>query len=130
MFGLCEENFLNQNFLWTFCKQKQKAKLDFFFCAASPEVYMFAKDTTVETNVMLTCLATGFYPKDITLQIKKKGRVVTIEDGLVSSGVRPNGDDTFQRRDSVEISRNKLSDYTCEVIHMGTLIQVDRNWGK
>ncbi|KAG7225274.1 hypothetical protein INR49_014673 [Caranx melampygus] len=71
--------------------------------AIPPQIHMFAKSSKVKTNVILTCLATGFLPKDITLKIKRNGHVVQIEDGLTSSGVRPNADNTFQRRDSVEI---------------------------
>lgn len=91
---------------------------------------MFAKEAKVPTNVLLTCLATGFYPKDIFLWIKRDGRIVTKEDGLVSSGVRPNHDDTFQRRDSVEILRSDMSTYTCEVIHEASKVNERRQWGK
>ncbi|XP_026202973.1 uncharacterized protein LOC113153519 isoform X2 [Anabas testudineus] len=96
---------------------------------SSPEVYMFVKDTNTETNVTLTCMATGFYPKDITLQIKKNGRVITEEDGLVSTGVRPNNDDTYQTRDSVEILRNQMSAFTCEVIHSASGVHINRSLG-
>uniref|UniRef100_A0A3Q3K2U4 Immunoglobulin C1-set domain-containing protein n=1 Tax=Monopterus albus TaxID=43700 RepID=A0A3Q3K2U4_MONAL len=74
--------------------------------ASPPEVYLFTKCAKVETNVILTCLATGFYPKDIILRIRRNDRILTEEDGLFSSGVRPNEDETFQRKDSVEILRN------------------------
>uniref|UniRef100_A0A3Q3QY96 Immunoglobulin C1-set domain-containing protein n=1 Tax=Monopterus albus TaxID=43700 RepID=A0A3Q3QY96_MONAL len=76
----------------------------------------------VETNVILTCLATGFYPKDIILRIRRNDRILTEEDGLFSSGVRPNEDETFQRKDSVEILRSDISTYSCEVIHKATNI--------
>ncbi|KAK2830871.1 hypothetical protein Q5P01_018802 [Channa striata] len=69
---------------------------------------------------MLTCLATGFYPKDIVLYIRRNGRALTPEDGLTTSGVRPNHDDTYQRRDSVEILRSDVSNYTCEFSHEAT----------
>uniref|UniRef100_A0A3Q3NF70 Ig-like domain-containing protein n=1 Tax=Mastacembelus armatus TaxID=205130 RepID=A0A3Q3NF70_9TELE len=98
--------------------------------ASPPDVYVFAKDARVQSNVVLTCLATGFYPKDIILSIKRNGRILEKIDGLVSSGVRPNEDDTYQRRDSVEIQRSDVSNYTCEVIHEATGVRVQKEWGK
>ncbi|XP_044028265.1 H-2 class I histocompatibility antigen, L-D alpha chain-like [Siniperca chuatsi] len=98
--------------------------------ASAPAVYLYTKKTRVEANIILTCLATGFYPKDIVLQIKRNGRVLTREDGLISSGVRPNEDETFQRRDSVEILRSDVSTYTCEVNHPGSRLHVEKVWGK
>uniref|UniRef100_A0A671TKN8 Ig-like domain-containing protein n=1 Tax=Sparus aurata TaxID=8175 RepID=A0A671TKN8_SPAAU len=96
--------------------------------APPPEVYEFARDTIVESKIRLTCLATGFYPRDIIMWIKRDGRKLYREDGLESSGIRPNEDDTFQRRDSVEIFRWDKSKYTCEVIHEASRVYVTREW--
>ncbi|XP_013879383.1 major histocompatibility complex class I-related gene protein [Austrofundulus limnaeus] len=93
-----------------------------------PEVFLFSQKSKIETNVILTCLATGFYPKDIELQIKKNGRVLTREDGVETSGVRPNEDDTFQRKDRVEILKSDVSIYTCEVIHRASNMHVEKKW--
>ncbi|XP_042362398.1 H-2 class I histocompatibility antigen, Q10 alpha chain-like [Plectropomus leopardus] len=96
--------------------------------APPPKVFVFTKTTNVKTNVMLTCLATGFYPKDVVLRIKRNGRILTEDDGVMSSGVRPNEDDTFQRRDSVEILRSDVSTFTCEVVHDASGVHVLRVW--
>ncbi|XP_029023662.1 H-2 class I histocompatibility antigen, Q10 alpha chain-like [Betta splendens] len=96
--------------------------------ASPPKVYVFAKNSPIETNIMLTCLATGFYPKDIIVNIKRNGRVLTRDDGLRSSGVLPNDDGTHQIRTSVEILKSDLSTYTCHVIHKATGVDVDREW--
>ncbi|XP_053190822.1 uncharacterized protein LOC128374602 [Scomber japonicus] len=96
--------------------------------ASPPDVHVFAKKTRLESNLMLTCLATGFLPKDIILNIKRNGHIVTKEDGLISSGVRPNGDDTYQRRDSVEILKSDISSFTCEVIHRASNMSVEKAW--
>lgn len=79
---------------------------------------------------MLTCLATGFYPREIILEIRRNGRTLTKDDGVLSSGTRPNEDETFQRRDSVEILRSDTSTYTCVVIHRASDLYVERVWGK
>lgn len=91
---------------------------------------MFAKKAKVETNLILTCLATGFYPKDIIVRIRRNGRVLTADDGLTSSGVLPNDDETFQRRDHVEILKSDLSKFSCEVFHEATGVNVMKLWGK
>ncbi|XP_038581790.1 H-2 class I histocompatibility antigen, alpha chain-like isoform X2 [Micropterus salmoides] len=96
--------------------------------ASPPEVFLFSKNTKVEKKIMLTCLATGFYPKDIILNIKRNGRILAQEDGVVTFGVRPNEDDTFQRRDSVEILKSDMSKYTCEVNHPASGLQVEKEW--
>ncbi|XP_053190922.1 class I histocompatibility antigen, Gogo-B*0201 alpha chain-like [Scomber japonicus] len=96
--------------------------------ASPPEVYVYAKNSRIESNLMLTCLATGFYPKDIILTIKRNDRILTKEDGLFSSGVRPNEDDTYQRRDSVEILKSDISSFTCEVIHKASNVYVQKTW--
>ncbi|XP_017289352.1 H-2 class I histocompatibility antigen, Q10 alpha chain isoform X2 [Kryptolebias marmoratus] len=97
--------------------------------ASPPEVLLYSKKSQTETNIILKCLATGFLPKDITLRIKKNGRTLTKEDGVKTSGVRPNHDDTFQRKDHVEILKSDSSTYTCEVIHPGSNVHVEKTWG-
>ncbi|XP_025757811.1 uncharacterized protein LOC100711798 [Oreochromis niloticus] len=93
-----------------------------------PEVFVFAKKSKVESNLILTCLATGFYPKDIIMRIRRNGRVLTADDGLTSSGVLPNNDETFQRRDHVEILKSDLSEFSCEVVHEATGVDVAKTW--
>ncbi|KAL3966371.1 MHC class I antigen [Sarotherodon galilaeus] len=93
-----------------------------------PDVYVFAKKTKVESKLILTCLATGFYPKDIIVKIRRNGRVLTADNGLTSSGVLPNNDETFQRRDHVEILKCDLSEFSCEVIHEATGVDVAKTW--
>lgn len=96
--------------------------------ARKPDVHVYTQNSRLETNVILNCLATGFYPKDIQLLIKKDGRILTPQDGVESSGVRPNGDDTFQRKDHVEILRSDTSKYTCQVIHSASGVDVEQEW--
>ncbi|KAM6974319.1 major histocompatibility complex class I-related gene protein-like [Tautogolabrus adspersus] len=96
--------------------------------AKKPEVKVFAKNSKIKTNLILSCLATGFYPKDIEMKIKRNGRVLTREDGVISTGSLPNGDDTFQRKDSIEIFRDDLVTYTCEVSHYQSDFTMEKTW--
>ncbi|KAL3984451.1 hypothetical protein ACER0C_016076 [Sarotherodon galilaeus] len=96
--------------------------------ASPPDVFVFAKKAKVQTNLILTCLATGFYRKDIIMKIRRNGRVLTADDGLTSSGLLPNNDETFQRRDHVEILKSDLSKFSCEVIHEATGVDVTKTW--
>uniref|UniRef100_A0A3P8WWB2 Major histocompatibility complex class I ZEA n=1 Tax=Cynoglossus semilaevis TaxID=244447 RepID=A0A3P8WWB2_CYNSE len=68
-----------------------------------PEVFLFTTSSSVNDRVNLNCLATGFYPTDVDLQMTRDGQLLTQLNGLRSSKVRPNHDNTYQRRDTVEI---------------------------
>ncbi|XP_051246845.1 BOLA class I histocompatibility antigen, alpha chain BL3-6 isoform X2 [Dicentrarchus labrax] len=96
--------------------------------ASPPKVHMYTKSSRVETNVFMVCWATGFYPKDIILNIKRDGRVLDAMDGLMTSGVRPNGDETYQRVDKVEILKSDQAKYTCEVHHPASGLRVEDVW--
>uniref|UniRef100_A0A3Q3WUD1 Uncharacterized protein n=1 Tax=Mola mola TaxID=94237 RepID=A0A3Q3WUD1_MOLML len=77
-----------------------------------PDVFLFAGKSKVEENIILTCMATGFSSLHTVLQMKRNGHILSKEDGVESSGVRPNGDDTYQIRDHVEIFKSDESTYT------------------
>ncbi|KAI9536802.1 hypothetical protein NQZ68_031110 [Dissostichus eleginoides] len=93
-----------------------------------PKVHVFSKNAESEKNIILSCMATGFYPKDILLQIKRNGRILTLKDGVCSTGPRPNGDGTYQRKDNVEILKTDMSTYTCEVKHDASRVHVEKEW--
>ncbi|CAI5692075.1 unnamed protein product [Oreochromis niloticus] len=95
-----------------------------------PEVYTFTKTSRADTNVVLTCLATGFYPAELTVTIRRNGRVLTADDGLTSSGLLPNHDETFQRRDNVEVLKSDTSPYSCEVFYEATGVTLSKSWDK
>ncbi|XP_071386689.1 saoe class I histocompatibility antigen, A alpha chain-like isoform X2 [Centroberyx affinis] len=96
--------------------------------ASPPEMHVFAKQARTETNIILTCMATGFYPKDIIMNIRRDGRVLTGLDGLRSTGVRPNEDNTHQIRMSVEILKTDRASYTCEVEHRASGMRRLKEW--
>ncbi|XP_046875439.1 uncharacterized protein LOC124467266 isoform X2 [Hypomesus transpacificus] len=83
--------------------------------AKPPIVEAYGKKSKTVGNVKLTCWATGFLPKDISLNIRKNG--VVISDGVETSGVRPNHDGTHQIWKRVEIPMDDQENYDCFVEH-------------
>lgn len=81
-------------------------------------VHVFTKKALSDPNKLtLTCLATGFYPKDVQVSLRKL-KTSLPEHLVTSSGVRPNGDGTYQLRKSVEILKNEETMYDCYVKHI------------
>ncbi|NP_001077014.1 major histocompatibility complex class I ZCA precursor [Danio rerio] len=82
-----------------------------------PDVYVFARRIiSGKIKLKLTCMATGFYPKDMILTIRKY-RTTLPDNDLDSSGVRPNQDGTFQLRKSTNIYEDEKAEYDCYVNH-------------
>ncbi|XP_048046212.1 H-2 class I histocompatibility antigen, Q10 alpha chain-like [Megalobrama amblycephala] len=82
-----------------------------------PDVHFFARKCIKDKNMLkLTCLATGFYPKDVIMNIRKY-RTSVPEDEIESTGVRPNHDGSFQMRKSVEIKKDDEAEYECFLSH-------------
>ncbi|KAK9978687.1 hypothetical protein ABG768_020430 [Culter alburnus] len=81
-----------------------------------PDVHMFVRKSIYKSKLKLTCLATGFYPKDVILTIRKYHTSLP-EDEIESTGIRPNHDGSFQMRKSVEIKGKEKDEYDCFVIH-------------
>ncbi|KAL1246704.1 hypothetical protein QQF64_034365, partial [Cirrhinus molitorella] len=80
-----------------------------------PDVHVFTKiSSSDKTKLKLTCMATGFYPRDVTLGIRKYN-ISLPEYEVESTGIRPNHDGTFQMRKSVEINNDEEAD--CFVFH-------------
>ncbi|XP_047675443.1 major histocompatibility complex class I-related gene protein-like isoform X1 [Tachysurus fulvidraco] len=83
-----------------------------------PEVHLLTKrSVTNSKKLTLTCLATVFYPPDVEMRVRKSTTSLP-EHLVVSSGVRPNGDGTYQLRKSVEILEDEKPLYTCYVNHI------------
>ncbi|KAI4900280.1 hypothetical protein NFI96_008910, partial [Prochilodus magdalenae] len=97
---------------------------------APPEVHVFTKKSIISPDKLtLTCLATGFYPKDVVLRLRKNHTALP-EYLLTSSGVRPNEDGTYQLRKSVEIQEDHTADYDCYVTHSSIQEPVIKQWEK
>ncbi|XP_036436914.1 class I histocompatibility antigen, F10 alpha chain-like isoform X2 [Colossoma macropomum] len=95
---------------------------------SKPDVHAFAKKSTTNSGgLTLTWLATGFYPKDVILNVRKS-RTSLPEHLLTSSGVRPNGDGTYQLRKSVEIQKDDTAEYDCYVTHSSFEELIIKQW--
>nr|CAD12383.1 MHC class I antigen [Labeobarbus intermedius] len=96
--------------------------------SSPPEVHVFAKRSiNINSKLKLSCLATGFYPKDVMLLIRKY-RTPLPEDEIESSGIRPNHDGTFQLKKTVEIPQDEKADYDCFVFHRTLSEPVISRW--
>ncbi|XP_036417188.1 class II histocompatibility antigen, B-L beta chain-like [Colossoma macropomum] len=96
--------------------------------SAPPDVHVFAKKSVTDSKKLnLTCLATGFYPKDMEIKLRKFTTSLP-EHLLRSSGVRPNDDGTYQLRKSVEIQEEEAADYDCYVNHSSINTPVIKQW--
>ncbi|XP_073692011.1 H-2 class I histocompatibility antigen, Q10 alpha chain-like [Garra rufa] len=90
------------------------------FCTGVPENVVkpvFVRGTIGDgSKLKLTCMATGFYSKEVTLFIRKY-RTPLPEDVVESTGIRPNHDGTFQMKKSVKIKEGEEAEYDCFVFH-------------
>ncbi|XP_066524834.1 zinc-alpha-2-glycoprotein-like [Hoplias malabaricus] len=95
---------------------------------SSPEVHVLAKKSSSSPGKLtLTCLATGFYPKDVKLCVRKF-RTSLPEHLLTSSGIRPNEDGTYQLRKSVDVEEEDTAGYDCYVNHASLKEPVIKQW--
>ncbi|XP_021416205.2 H-2 class I histocompatibility antigen, Q10 alpha chain isoform X2 [Oncorhynchus mykiss] len=93
-----------------------------------PNIYVFANKAKTAGNVRLTCMATGFYPKDVNINFKKNGIQLNKNDGVLSTGARPNNDDTYQIRMSVQIPEADKQTYECFVNHITLNESIMEKW--
>ncbi|KAJ8000134.1 hypothetical protein DPEC_G00201690 [Dallia pectoralis] len=93
-----------------------------------PKVYAFAKQSKTEGYLRLTCMATGFYPKDVEMKIRKNGFPLTKQDGVSSDGVLPNNDETYQIKMEVQIPKADTNDYDCYVDHRALKEPIVKKW--
>ncbi|XP_076157676.1 class I histocompatibility antigen, F10 alpha chain-like isoform X3 [Alosa pseudoharengus] len=91
-----------------------------------PKVYLFARTSKESADKLtMTCLATGFLPKDIEMFIKKGGSIV---EGVSVQDVYPNGDGTHQARLVVNVPKSEANDYQCSVNHRTLQAPEVRTW--
>ncbi|XP_026095625.1 H-2 class I histocompatibility antigen, Q10 alpha chain-like [Carassius auratus] len=93
-----------------------------------PEVHVFARKST-KTKLKLICTATGFYPRDGMMTIRKY-RSPLPENEVESTGIRPNHDGSYQLKKSVEINKDEEAEYDCFVSHKSMKEPVIIAWGQ
>ncbi|XP_074141621.1 class I histocompatibility antigen, F10 alpha chain-like [Sminthopsis crassicaudata] len=82
----------------------------------APEVTV-SHHVNPEGRIILSCTATGFYPRSILLQWEKNGEL-GVWGKETSSGILPNMDSTFYLRLTLELSsEDSGTGYTCVVEH-------------
>ncbi|XP_048010068.1 H-2 class I histocompatibility antigen, Q10 alpha chain-like [Megalobrama amblycephala] len=85
--------------------------------SSPPDVYVFAKKSIRDkSKLKLTCMVTGFYPKDVMLTMRKY-RISLPECEIESTRIRPNHDGSFQMKKSVVIKEDEKADYDCFVTY-------------
>ncbi|XP_048059175.1 major histocompatibility complex class I-related gene protein-like isoform X2 [Megalobrama amblycephala] len=93
---------------------------------SSPDVRVFARKVhNDDSKLNLTCLATGFYPRDVQMNIRLNKTKLKRQ---TSSGIRANNDETFQMRISVKINRNHEGSYDCLVNHSSLKRSASIKW--
>ncbi|XP_061100045.1 zinc-alpha-2-glycoprotein-like isoform X1 [Conger conger] len=80
-----------------------------------PNASVFAKLSRNSGKVILTCLVSGFRCGNTTVEVYRDEDILTEDNGLWSSGIRPNGDGTCQLRRSLDISNSTEAPYSCGV---------------
>ncbi|XP_048059202.1 hereditary hemochromatosis protein homolog isoform X2 [Megalobrama amblycephala] len=87
-----------------------------FIMESRPDVHTLVKASGSSVKQLLVCLATGFYPKHVEMEIRHNQTPLPDEQ-LNSDGIRPNADGSFQLMKSLEILPSERSQYQCVVKH-------------
>ncbi|XP_038828464.1 H-2 class I histocompatibility antigen, Q10 alpha chain-like isoform X2 [Salvelinus namaycush] len=122
------KGYLNKECVDWLSKFMEYGGKEFSSADSPPKIYVFAKRAKTAGNVRLTCMATGFYPKDVIIHFKKNGVQLTDKDGVLSTGARPNNDDTYQIRISVQIPEADKQTYECSVSHTTLNESIVKKW--
>ncbi|XP_072493164.1 H-2 class I histocompatibility antigen, alpha chain-like [Notamacropus eugenii] len=82
-----------------------------------PEVTV-SRHVSPEGNIILSCIATGFYPHSILLRWEKNGKL-GVWGNETSTGILPNVDNTFYLQVTLELPpEDSGMDYNCVVEHI------------
>ncbi|XP_067268261.1 zinc-alpha-2-glycoprotein-like isoform X2 [Chanodichthys erythropterus] len=85
-----------------------------FIMKSPSKAYLFVKASGSSVKQLLVCLATGFYPKHVQMEIRHN-QMPLPDEQLNSDGIRPNADGSFQLMKSLEILPSETSQYQCVV---------------
>ncbi|XP_067834108.1 major histocompatibility complex class I-related gene protein-like [Heptranchias perlo] len=93
--------------------------------AVTPQVFLSVDKASDTKPAQLSCLVTGFYPRDIELTLLRNGRPISDTD---STGILPNHDGTYQIKRWVEIGPEDGATYSCQVDHSSKAGVETRDW--
>ncbi|XP_051548510.1 major histocompatibility complex class I-related gene protein-like [Myxocyprinus asiaticus] len=97
-----------------------------------PRVRLIQKANTHSRGYQVICLATGFYPRHISLTLFRDGQPV-LDHEITGGDLLPNGDGTYQMRKSLEISaeeQREKHNYTCSATHLSLDNKLDFDPGE
>ena len=99
---------------------------------ADPLIYTVPRGSLKPGHNNLTCLVTGTYPSSspIEMNLFRNNVNLTEMEGVRSSGVRPNEDNTYQLRKTVMINASESEVYQCVVNHKSFPGTRKNTWGK
>uniref|UniRef100_A0A672M4M0 Ig-like domain-containing protein n=1 Tax=Sinocyclocheilus grahami TaxID=75366 RepID=A0A672M4M0_SINGR len=117
-------NVLYENIYYPIClkilRRNLNMKKNSILQKVKPRVRLLKRVLAASHEVQITCLVTGFYPRDINLTLVRDGQAAV--DGKITGGnLLPNGDGTYQIRKSLVISVKELQDrhnYSCAINHL------------
>ncbi len=91
-----------------------------------PKVRLLQKE--LSSGFLVSCLATGFYPRHINLTLFRDGQPVADHE-ITGGDLLPNDDGTYQMRKSLEISAADKHKYTCSATHLSLDNKLDIDLG-
>ncbi|XP_066579555.1 major histocompatibility complex class I-related gene protein [Amia ocellicauda] len=106
-----------KNYLTQTCIEWLKKYIDYgrstLMRRVAPQVSLLQRDP----GSPVSCLATGFFPRDIVLSWQRDGQ--ELHEGVESGGVLlPNGDGTYQVRKSLRVSPEDLEGHTYSCLEL------------
>uniref|UniRef100_A0A8C4X4S4 Ig-like domain-containing protein n=1 Tax=Erpetoichthys calabaricus TaxID=27687 RepID=A0A8C4X4S4_ERPCA len=107
------KDFLDSKCVEILKKHVENKKIQEEFTHITPEIKVFSRKTEDGQRVRLTCLATGFNHQNIKSSWYRNGALLWNKSQ--SAKILPNGDGTFQIRDTLEIDHADNNNYSCEV---------------
>ncbi|XP_016334656.1 BOLA class I histocompatibility antigen, alpha chain BL3-7-like, partial [Sinocyclocheilus anshuiensis] len=93
--------------------------LNLSLSSVSPQVFLLQKSSSSP----VTCQATGFYPKEVTISWQKNGQ--DHDEDVDLGQLLPNEDGTFQKTSTITVTpdERKNNQYSCVVEHQGETIR-------
>uniref|UniRef100_UPI00398F448E class I histocompatibility antigen, F10 alpha chain-like n=1 Tax=Pristiophorus japonicus TaxID=55135 RepID=UPI00398F448E len=93
--------------------------------AVAPQVFPSVNKASNIKPTQLSCLVTGFYPRDIEVTLLRNGKRITDTE---STGILPNHEGTYQLTRWAEIESEDGATYSCQYEQSGQAGVKTRDW--